>query len=68
VADTVTCNILIHEFYEAGKEGELGFLFLDVNAGKFVPDTITYNALVDCLFKSRRRAYRVVTLGARSGG
>jgi pentatricopeptide repeat protein len=52
VADTVTCDILIHEFYEAEKEGELGFLFLDVNAGKIVPDTITYNTLVDCLFRS----------------
>ncbi|KAK3143372.1 hypothetical protein QOZ80_4AG0299550 [Eleusine coracana subsp. coracana] len=55
VADTVTCNILIHKFYEAGKEDELGFLFLDVNAGKIVPDTITYNTLVDCLFRSGRR-------------
>ncbi|TKW23917.1 hypothetical protein SEVIR_3G018400v4 [Setaria viridis] len=56
VADTVTCNILIHEFYEAGKEGELGFLFADVNAGKIAPDTITYNTLVDCLFRSGRRS------------
>jgi pentatricopeptide repeat protein len=56
VADTVTCNILIHEFYGAGLEGELGFLFLDVNAGKIIPDTITYNTLVDCLFRSGRRA------------
>ncbi|KAF8769267.1 hypothetical protein HU200_006779 [Digitaria exilis] len=55
VADTVTCNILIHEFYEAGKEGELGFLFADVNTGKIAPDTITYNTLVDCLFRSGRR-------------
>ncbi|CAO1943595.1 unnamed protein product [Urochloa humidicola] len=56
VADTVTCNILIHEFYEAGKEGELDFLFADVNAGKISPDTITYNTLVDCLFRSGRRS------------
>lgn len=56
VADTVTCNILIHEFYEAGKDGELGFLFADVNAGKIAPDTITYNTLVDCLFRSGRRS------------
>lgn len=55
VADTVTCNILIHEFYEAGKEDELGFLFADVNAGKIAPDTITYNTLVDCLFRSGRK-------------
>ncbi|XP_062183656.1 pentatricopeptide repeat-containing protein At1g63080, mitochondrial-like [Phragmites australis] len=55
VADTVTCNILIHEFYEARKEAELGFLFSDVNAGKIAPDTITYNTLVDCLFRSGRR-------------
>ncbi|CAN6241386.1 unnamed protein product [Urochloa humidicola] len=59
VADTVTCNILIHEFYEAGKEGELGFLFADVNAGKIFPDTITYNTLVDCLFRSGRRSEAV---------
>ncbi|TVU16579.1 hypothetical protein EJB05_40150, partial [Eragrostis curvula] len=56
VADTVTCNILIHEFYQAGKQDELGFLFLDINAGKIVPDTITYNTLVDCLFRSGRKA------------
>lgn len=56
VADTVTCNILIHEFYGAGKEGELGFLFSDVNAGKIAPDTITYNTLVDCFFRSGKRS------------
>ncbi|OEL19366.1 Pentatricopeptide repeat-containing protein [Dichanthelium oligosanthes] len=56
VADTVTCNILIHEFYEARKEDELGFLFADVTAGKIAPDTVTYNTLVDCLFRSGRRS------------
>ncbi|KAL5214226.1 hypothetical protein ABZP36_003378 [Zizania latifolia] len=59
VADTVTCSILIHAFYEAGKEDELGFLFTDVSAGKIVPDTITYNTLVDCLFRSGRRSEAV---------
>ncbi|XP_047063498.1 pentatricopeptide repeat-containing protein At1g62670, mitochondrial-like [Lolium rigidum] len=56
VADTVTCNILIHEFYGAGREDELGFLFSDINAAKIVPDTITYNTLVDCLCRSGRRS------------
>uniref|UniRef100_A0ACD5Y9G5 Uncharacterized protein n=1 Tax=Avena sativa TaxID=4498 RepID=A0ACD5Y9G5_AVESA len=56
VADTVTCNILIHEFYGAGKEDELGFLFSDANAAKIVPDTITYTTLVDCLCRSGRRS------------
>ncbi|KAG2569749.1 pentatricopeptide repeat-containing protein At1g63080, mitochondrial-like [Panicum virgatum] len=59
VADTVTCNILIHEFYEAGKEDELVFLFADMEAGKIAPDTITYNTLVDCLFRSGRRSEAV---------
>ncbi|KAF0891092.1 hypothetical protein E2562_005173 [Oryza meyeriana var. granulata] len=59
IADTVTCNILIRAFYEAGKEDELGFLFTDVNAGKIVPDTITYTTLVDCLFRSGRRTEAV---------
>lgn len=56
VADTVTCNILIHEFYNAEKEDELGFLLADVNAGKIVPDTISYITLVDCLARSGRRS------------
>jgi pentatricopeptide repeat protein len=68
VADTVTCNILIHEFYEAGKEGELGFLFADVNAGKIAPDTITYNTLVDCLFRSGRRSQAVNFVRHIDGG
>jgi len=59
VADTVTCNILIHEFYGAGKKDELVFLFADMEAGKIVPDTITYNTLVDCLFRSGRRSEAV---------
>uniref|UniRef100_M8CP51 Pentatricopeptide repeat-containing protein n=1 Tax=Aegilops tauschii TaxID=37682 RepID=M8CP51_AEGTA len=37
VADNMTCNILIHKFYDAGKKGELGFSFSNVNAGKIAP-------------------------------
>ncbi|WVZ87682.1 hypothetical protein U9M48_034283 [Paspalum notatum var. saurae] len=54
VANTVTCNVLIYEFYQAEKEDELGFLFTDVEAGKFAPNTVTYNTLVDCLARSGR--------------
>ncbi|XBJ05963.1 hypothetical protein VPH35_024647 [Triticum aestivum] len=38
VADNMTCNILIHKFYDAGKKGELGFSFSNVDAGKIAPD------------------------------
>ncbi|CAD6261773.1 unnamed protein product [Miscanthus lutarioriparius] len=68
VPDTVTCNILFHEFYEDGKEGELGFLFADVNAGKIAPDTTTYNTLVDCLFRSGRRSQAANFVRRINGG
>ncbi|KAJ1273461.1 hypothetical protein BS78_06G282500 [Paspalum vaginatum] len=54
VANTVTCNVLIHEFYLAEREDELGFLFTDVDAGKIAPNTVTYNTLVGCLARSGR--------------
>ena len=37
------------------KCGELEFLFFDVDVGEFAPEVITYNTLVDCLFRSGRR-------------
>ena len=30
-------------------------MFFDVDVGEFAPDIITYNTLVDCLFRSGRR-------------
>uniref|UniRef100_A0A0D9WB37 Pentacotripeptide-repeat region of PRORP domain-containing protein n=1 Tax=Leersia perrieri TaxID=77586 RepID=A0A0D9WB37_9ORYZ len=68
MVDTVTCNTLIHAFYEAGREDELGFLFTDVNAGKIVPDTVTYNTLVDCLFRSGRKTDAVNLVRHTDGG
>jgi hypothetical protein len=38
VVGTVTCNILLHEFYGAVKEDELSFLFFDIKTVKIVPD------------------------------
>ncbi|KAJ8461597.1 hypothetical protein OPV22_034523 [Ensete ventricosum] len=51
VADIITCNILIHEFYMAGKIVELQNLLSGVDMDKIRPDSITYNTIIDCLCK-----------------
>lgn len=52
VVDIVTCNILIHEFYHAGRVDELSFLFSELDVGRIAPDTITYSTLTDCLCRN----------------
>ncbi|EHA8592393.1 pentatricopeptide repeat-containing protein, mitochondrial [Cocos nucifera] len=52
VADIVTCNILIHEFYMVERINELCLLFSNLDMEKNAPDMVTYNTLVDCLCRN----------------